>query len=56
MFKQKSLKMKNLIRTSLIVLVAFVAFSCSNDDDNNVDMNTEASIMDAMERYAGFFV
>jgi uncharacterized surface protein with fasciclin (FAS1) repeats len=44
MFKQKSLRMKNLIRTSLIILVALVAFSCSNDDDNNVEMNTEATI------------
>jgi uncharacterized surface protein with fasciclin (FAS1) repeats len=37
--------MKNLIKTTLIILLSVVVFACSNDDDN-VDMNTEVTIAD----------
>lgn len=36
--------MKNLFKTSLILLLSVVVFACSNDDDNNDDSNQEGTI------------
>lgn len=36
--------MKTLLRTTLIALFTFAAISCSNDDENNTQTNTEVTI------------